>query len=187
MTCRFLENLTLRSLIAPVAEEEFRARYWTQKPLVVHRKDPDYYGDLFTLQDFDEAIAGADHVQTSNTANRKNETYKGATVPGSEAVLADMREGGTLVLIQYHRQEPKLRQLCRLLGAEFGHKFHANMYLTPPHGKGFTPHFDFSEMFILQVFGSKRWKIEKQRRSFRTKERKGMTTTLSSRRPTLSP
>ena len=30
MTCRFLETLTLGSLVAPVAEEEFRARYWEQ-------------------------------------------------------------------------------------------------------------------------------------------------------------
>src|SRR5258708_16641050 len=150
MTCGFLENLTLRSLIVPVAEEEFRSRYGTQKPVIIHRGDPNYYGDLFTLQDFDEAIAGADHVATANTASNKNETYKGATVSGSEAILADMRDGGTLVLVQFHRQEQKLRRLCRLLGAEFGHRFQANLYLTPPHGGGFTPPFDFSEMFILQ-------------------------------------
>ena len=167
MTCRFLENLTLRSLVAPVAEEEFRARYWEQKPLVVHRGDPDYYDGLFTLQDFDEAITrDPNYVKIANATTGKNTSYKSATVPGLEAVLSDMRDGGTLVLDQLHHREPKLAQLCRLLGPEFSHRFQTNLYLTPPNGKGFTPHWDNHDVFILQVVGSKHWQIEKLRRTF---------------------
>jgi hypothetical protein len=91
-TCRRRTGTVLRSLIAPLAEEEFRARYWTQKPLVVHRKDPDYYGDLFTLQDFDEVITRApSYIKMANAATKKNTMYKSETAPGLEAVLADMR------------------------------------------------------------------------------------------------
>ena len=60
-TYRFLENLTLASLVAPVTEAEFQTRYWEQKPLVVHRNDPDYYGDLFTVDDFDKSITSSPH------------------------------------------------------------------------------------------------------------------------------
>jgi bifunctional lysine-specific demethylase and histidyl-hydroxylase MINA len=170
MTCRFLENLTLRSLVAPVAEEEFRARYWEQRPLIVHREDPDYYGDLFTLRDFDEAITRSpSYVKMANAATKKNASYKGAMVQGLESVLADMRDGGTLVLDQLHHQEPKLGLLCRALGPELGHKFQTNLYLTPPHGKGFSPHWDNHDVFILQVLGSKHWQIEKERRTFPAK------------------
>jgi hypothetical protein len=56
--------------------------------------------------------------------------------------------------------------LCRALAPEFGHRFQTNLYLTPPHGKGFTPHWDNHDVFILQVVGSKHWKIEKERRLF---------------------
>jgi ribosomal protein L16 Arg81 hydroxylase len=167
MTCRFLENLTLSSLVAPVAEEEFRRGYWEQKPLIVHREDPDYYAGLFTLQDFDEAITRSPHyVKMANAATQKNKSYKIDMAPGLEAVAADMREGGTLVLDQLHHHEPKLGQLCRLLGTEFGHKLQTNLYLTPPHGKGFSPHWDNHDVFILQVLGSKHWNIEKERRTF---------------------
>ena len=119
------------------------------------------------MQDFDEAITSApSYVKLANAATKKNTAYKSETAPGLEAVLADMRDGGTLVLDQLHHREPKLGLLCRLLGPELGHRFQTNLYLTPPHGKGFTPHWDNHDVFILQVLGSKHWNVEKERRAF---------------------
>ena len=167
MTCRFLENLTLGSLVAPVPDEEFEACYWEQKPLVVHRECPDYYDGLFTLQDFDDAITrNPSYIKMANATSKKNASYKTEKVQGLEAALADMRDGGTLVLDQLHSHDPKLGLLCRLLAQELGHAFQTNLYLTPPQGKGFTPHWDNHDVFILQVLGSKHWQIEKGRRAF---------------------
>jgi len=98
MVCGFLENLSLSSLIAPVAVEEFRSRYWERQPLVVNRKDPDYYYGLFNLEDFEEAITRSpDYVKLANAATSKNVSYKAAMTEGLEAVLGDMRAGGTLL------------------------------------------------------------------------------------------
>jgi ribosomal protein L16 Arg81 hydroxylase len=167
MACGFLQKLSLSSLVAPLADEEFRSRYWERQPLVAHRKEPDYYYGLFTLEDFEEAIIRSpDYVKLANAATSKNQSYKGVVTEGLEAVLGDMRAGGTLVLDQLHHREPKLRLLCRVLAAELGHRFQTNLYLTPSNGKGFTPHWDNHDVFILQVVGSKNWKIEKQRRAF---------------------
>jgi ribosomal protein L16 Arg81 hydroxylase len=164
MTCSFLDNLSLQTLIAPVTAAEFRAHYWERKPLIVQRGNPDYYGDLFTLDDFDAAIARApEYVKLANAESKKNASYK-PVVQGLEAVLADMRDGGTLVLDSLHKTDPKLSLLCRGLTPELGHRFQTNLYLTPPRGKGFTPHWDNHDVFILQVLGSKHWKIEKTRR-----------------------
>jgi ribosomal protein L16 Arg81 hydroxylase len=151
MVCGFLENLSLSSLIAPVAVEEFRSHYWERQPLVVNRKDPDYYHGLFNLQDFEEAITRSpDYVKLANAATNKNMSYKGRMTEGLEAALGDMRAGSTLVLDQLHHREPKLSQLCRVLAAELGHRFQTNLYLTPASGKGFTPHWDNHDVFILQ-------------------------------------
>ncbi len=170
MTSRFLENLSLASLIAPVTEEQFRSRYWEQEVLVVHREKPDYYGDLFSLKEFDEAITrDPSYVKIANAPTLKLASYKTEMVKGLEAVLADMREGCTLVLDQLHKKDPKLGLLCRALAPDFGHPFQSNLYLTPPHGKGFTPHWDNHDVFILQVVGSKKWQIEKERRVYPTK------------------
>lgn len=168
MACRFLETLTLASLIAPASEDEFRARYWETKPLVVHRNDPDYYDDIFTLQDFDDAITrGPAYVKVANDeAKQQLAQHIGGTTPALDAVFADMRNGYTLVLDQLHRRDPKLGLLCRSLAPEFGHRLAANLYLTPPGGKGFGAHWDNHEVFILQAVGSKIWHIEMERRIF---------------------
>jgi ribosomal protein L16 Arg81 hydroxylase len=167
MTSRFLDNLTLASLIAPFPEAEFRAQYWETKPLIVHRQNSAYYDDLFTLQDFDAAVMRSpEYVKMANAEIKKNKSYKPQMAPGLEAVLSDMRGGGTIVLDQLHHREPKLRALCRSLAPEFGHRLQTNLYLTPPHGKGFAPHWDNHDVFILQVVGSKHWHVEKNRRVF---------------------
>src|SRR5271163_3647350 len=165
MGCRFLESLSLSTLVAPTTSQEFRSLYWDRQPLIIHRKNPGYYEDLFTLQDFDEAIVrSVDYVKMANATDKKFQSYRGEMAQGLEAVLGDMRAGGTLVLDQLHRRDPKLSRLCRVLASELGHRFQTNLYLTPPNGKGFTPHWDNHDVFILQVVGSKYWKIDKDRR-----------------------
>jgi len=165
MGCRFLDTLTLRSLLAPVSEEDFRANHWEKKPLIIRRQNPDFYADLFTLRDFEEAIMRSPTLlMTANEAKRKTSTK----VLGLEKLLADMRDGDTLVLPQLDHHDPNLGRLCRQLSAELGHPSHTNLYLAPAHAKGFTPHWDHQEAFILQLWGSKQWKIERERRSFWT-------------------
>jgi hypothetical protein len=75
-----------------------------------------------------------------------------------------MREGATLVLDGVQQGEPKLGLMCRELSKELGYNFQTNLYLTPPNGKGFTPHYDNHDVFVLQVVGSKHWKVENERR-----------------------
>jgi hypothetical protein len=129
------------------------------------RSEPDYYSGLFTLQDFDDAITrDPSYVKLANAATKKNLSYK-PSAPGLEAVIGDLRQGGTIVLDQLHNKEPNLNLLCRVLAPEFGHCFQTNLYLTPPKGKGFSPHWDNHDVFILQVVGSKKWMIEKERRA----------------------
>jgi ribosomal protein L16 Arg81 hydroxylase len=168
VTSHFLDNLTLASLIAPVSEEEFRTRYWERESFVVHRNDSGYYGDLFTLKDFDDAVARSPaYIRTANAAAyKKTKTIEPGRALDVEAVLAEMRGGGTLILDQMHNHHPKLAQLCRALGPELGHRFQTNLYLTPPNGRGFTPHWDNHDVFILQVVGSKHWQVDKVRRVF---------------------
>ncbi len=165
MECPFLDHLTLSSLLAPVSEEDFRAHYWENRPLIVQRQDPDFYANLFTLQDFEDAIMRSPkYLMTANEAKHKSSK----PVAGLERLLQDMRDGDTVVLPQLNRHELKLGRLCRQLSSELGHPSHTNLYLTPPHAKGFTPHWDHQEAFILQLWGSKHWKIERERRSFWT-------------------
>ena len=165
ITRRFLENFTFASLIAPVTSNEFRNKFWEQKPLEVHRHQPDYYRDRHTLRDFDAAISSNPKYVKSTDARTKGTTYHETTEAGFEAMIADMREGGTLVLDQAQCVDSTLWRLCRLLEAETGHRFQANLYLTPPNGKGSIPHWDDHDVFVLQVLDRKKWQLETQHRA----------------------
>ena len=163
----FRGALSVQGLVAPVSQEEFLGRYWERKPLILHRQDPGYYGDLFTLEDFDSAITnGPSYVKTAEATAKKYTRHEGSAAQGLEGLLNDMRGGHTLILDGMQNHEPKLKALCRTLGQETGFRFQTNIYLTPPSGKGFTPHWDNHDVFMLQVLGSKHWKVEKNRRAF---------------------
>ncbi|HET7085473.1 MAG TPA: cupin domain-containing protein [Rhizomicrobium sp.] len=165
MNNKFLENLNLASLIAPVTTQEFLSRYWEKQPLIIHRKDSNYYGNLFTLNDYDDAITrDPSYVKVADAIAKKNVSYSPLFVQGLEQTLEDFRGGATLVLDQLQNKDPKLGLLCRTLAQEFSHRLQTNLYLTPPHGKGFTPHWDNHDVFILQVEGYKHWNIERERR-----------------------
>src|SRR3954470_4820432 len=62
MSGRFLDNVSLATLLAPLPEQEFLRQHWEQSPLLLRRNDRDYYGDLLTLDDFDHHIAHAQAV-----------------------------------------------------------------------------------------------------------------------------
>jgi ribosomal protein L16 Arg81 hydroxylase len=163
----FVENASLASIIAPVSEGDFRATYWEKEPLLIQRCDQDFYGDLFTVEDFDRAVSNAPtYVKTAEAKSNKNTRNQGNTTSGLESALGEMRQGATLVLDSLHEREPKLALLCRLLQQQLGHYFQTNIYLTPPNGQGFRPHYDSHDVFVLQVMGSKHWKLENTRRKF---------------------
>ncbi len=50
-------------------------------------------------------------------------------------------------------------RFCDSLTAEAGFGLQANLYLTPPGARGFKPHYDTHDAFILQVHGSKHWRL----------------------------
>jgi len=165
MSHKFLDQLSLKSLLSPVTEEEFLKNHWEKLPLFIPRGNPDYYGDLLTLEDFDHHISSAPaSIKSAEAKSKKNTRYQGNTGSVMQIVNAEMREGITLVLDQLQEREPKLRLLCKVLEQQLGYRFQTNCYLTPPNGAGFTPHWDNHDVFVLQVFGSKHWKVERTRR-----------------------
>jgi hypothetical protein len=163
--CLFLENFNFGTLLAPIGVEDFRANYFEQKTLLVQRGDPDYYGDLFSVQDFDRVVASSpSYVKTADAKTKMLGMHPGETASGLEKTIGEMREGATLVLDSLHLHDAKLGLLCRILDHELGHRHQTNLYLTPPNGQGFTPHWDNHDVFILQVMGSKHWRLERQHR-----------------------
>src|SRR3712207_7506877 len=77
----------------------------------------------------------------------------------SDAVLRLFADGSTVVLQGLHRLWPPLIEFADSLAADLGHPTQVNAYVTPPSSRGFSPHYDVHDVFVLQVAGEKHWTI----------------------------
>lgn len=76
-----------------------------------------------------------------------------------DKVLARLADGASLVLQGLHRTWPPLVDFGARLAHELGHPVQINAYVTPPQSRGFAPHYDVHDVFVLQVRGRKHWRI----------------------------
>ena len=67
--------------------------------------------------------------------------------------------GATLVLNRLEKFWPPCTALAKEVEAALQVYTSLNMYFTPPKSRGFDPHFDYEDVFIVQVQGVKRWRV----------------------------
>lgn len=90
--------------------------------------------------------AGAGHTTVHDLAN-----------PGR--IAEEVWAGASIVGQALQRTWPPVRDLCRGLAEELGHRVQANAYLSPPEAEGFDLHYDTHDVFVLQVEGTKHWSV----------------------------
>jgi ribosomal protein L16 Arg81 hydroxylase len=157
--------MKLAQLIQPLTTQEFFSAYWEKKHLVLSRQSPDTYRELLSLDDIDRALTemGARYPDiTLATGEKIPNSAEFTFADGSidpVAVFKLFSKGTSIVLSNMQRKLPKLAALCRSLTAETSIPFQTNLYLTPPRSQGFRLHYDTHDVFILQIAGSKNWRI----------------------------
>jgi ribosomal protein L16 Arg81 hydroxylase len=163
----------LTALLAPVRPEDFFRKHWEREPLHLSRGDTHYYDPILTNGDLETIISSSDlrypAIQLARdgsylapeayTKNIKHGSESFNGVPDLGQIQSEYRSGATVVLPALQRTWPPLRQVCVALENEFSHPVHANAYLTPGDSPGFTPHYDTHEVFVLQIAGTKRWRV----------------------------
>ncbi|XVV09002.1 cupin domain-containing protein [Actinoplanes sp. CA-131856] len=154
---------------------KFAAAYWGRAPLLSRAAElagPDGFADLLSPAAVDELLS-----RHGLRTPFLRVAQKGTVLPagrftgggGAGAEIGDqviddkvMRlyaEGATLVLQGLHRLWPPLIDYSRRLGAELRRPLQVNAYLTPPQSQGFSTHYDTHDVFVLQVDGTKRWRL----------------------------
>jgi hypothetical protein len=77
-----------------------------------------------------------------------------------EALYDHYRSGSTIVLNSLGDRWAPLQRMAAALGTDCSARFQVNVYLTPGgNAQGFKPHYDTHDVFIAQVYGSKRWRL----------------------------
>lgn len=147
----------------------FGSRFWSREPLLSRHGDG--FADLLSVADVDELVSERGLRTPFFRVVRAGQTVGGTTRSASagsrritdlvepDAVREAYAGGATLILNSLHRIHPPLVRFCRALAAELGHPTQCNAYVTPPGSRGFAPHHDTHDVFVLQVDGSKRWNV----------------------------
>ena len=151
----------------------FAAQYWGRQPLL-SRADalPRDFSDLLSPSAVDELIAErgvrAPFIRLAKGGDvLARDCYTapggfGAEIPDqvdSARVLAEFASGATIVLQGLHRLWPPLIDFVRCMVDVLGHPVQANAYVTPSGSRGFDPHYDVHDVFILQAAGQKHWTV----------------------------
>jgi ribosomal protein L16 Arg81 hydroxylase len=166
-------NRPALSRLIPIGTDEFADEYWGARPLVTEAADlGGDFSDLFSLDAVDELVAdravrtpfvrmaheGSVLPPTSYTSGGGYGAEIGDQLD-SEKVLSEFAAGATLVLQGLHRTWPALADFIRRLDADLGYPCQVNAYVTPASSRGFDPHYDVHDVFVIQIHGAKSWTI----------------------------
>jgi bifunctional lysine-specific demethylase and histidyl-hydroxylase NO66 len=151
----------------------FVSEHWARAPLYRPGADTGGFADLFSLGDVDHILSSTTPrypafrmVKDGRQLDRRSYTRAGRV--GGQPVddLADPRRiyeqfdgGATIVLQSLHRFWPPLRRFGRDLELALTHPVQVNAYITPPASQGLGVHRDEHDVFVLQVYGRKRWDL----------------------------
>lgn len=175
------KNIDLDWVLAPISKETFFTEYFEQKHLVVKRGDPGYWQDLLGFSDIDHVVStmGLQTPEISVTKNTDHGTDTDAVAtdvdqsprigPADYAlengqidpvrVAKLFADGGTVILSGLHERLPKLARYTRALEAALSTRVQTNIYMTPGGNQGFRPHYDSHDVMVLQLEGTKEWRI----------------------------
>ena len=158
-------TFSLGALLSPIGVQDFFADVWQKRPLIVNRDAASAFSDLLSLDDVDRVLTTLNlrypeiRLVTSKGAPKADDyTFSDSRIDAI-AVSKLFANGVTIVLDQMQRRLVTLATLCRNMENELGITFQTNLYLTPPRGGGFKIHYDTHDVFILQVTGSKEWRL----------------------------
>jgi len=151
----------------------FVDEYWARAPLYRPGADATAFADLFSLGEVDHILSSTTPrypafrmVKEGRQLDRRSYTRSGRV--GGQPVddLADPRRiyelfdgGATIVLQSLHRFWPPLTRFGRDLELALTHPVQVNAYITPPASQGLGVHHDEHDVFVLQVYGRKRWDV----------------------------
>ncbi len=163
----------LEKLIFPITPSFFEDNYFEKKPLLISRTDKTYFREILSIDTIDSYLTRKD-IRYPSVRLVKNglelsqleylkDIYYGkssfANVLDHDSFYNLFSEGATAVFQGMHRTLPTLGAFCQKLEKYYCFPLQTNLYLTPKSSQGFTPHYDNHDVFILQVHGSKIWKV----------------------------
>jgi ribosomal protein L16 Arg81 hydroxylase len=169
-----MESCTeLEKIISPTVLPLFEDIYFEKKPLLISRNDTNYFRDLISIETINKYLErkdirypairlvknGLELPQTDYLTNFPYGNKVFDNVIDNDRLFTLFHEGATVVFQAIHKTLPSLSAFCQRIEKYYNFPLQTNIYLTPRSSKGFQAHFDNHDVFVLQVHGSKVWKV----------------------------
>jgi len=151
--------------------EQFFENYWEKEHLVMKsstKKDGDfkqYFSSLFNVEILKE-IASKHLLEKDIDAcackiSKDKKVNKTNLKLSAKGVQQALNENFTIQLHQPQRFCNELWKIQHHLECFFASLVGSNVYITPQNSQGLAPHHDDVEVFVLQLQGSKVWRLYK--------------------------
>ncbi|MFJ7306069.1 JmjC domain-containing protein [Streptomyces sp. NPDC099088] len=153
--------------------DQFTSKIWLQAPLVRRGALPSAPVELLTMSHLLQTLTSSAlrhpnmrMVKSGKPVDRRlylrrvklaNESVPDAADP--DRILREFSAGATIVIDGLEDFILEVRQACEALGRVLLVPVHAHVFATPPGETGFAPHHDDSDVFVVQIYGSKKWKV----------------------------
>ena len=154
-------------LIAPISLEQFFSEYWQKKPLLIKRKDREYYKQFLTRKAIvrqlksDEGLRNEIDLNVARYVDGEQIMETGPKNQRADAkhALQRFKQGSSWQAVHPQRYHGPTAELLSKIEAALGCVCGSNSFITPENSRGFKPHHDEVEVFMLQLEGSKHWRL----------------------------
>lgn len=146
---------TLSDLLHPVSTAAFTQEHYARSVLHV-AGDRNRYERLFSWRSLNEILNSNIIPHPTLKLTREGQS---ATPRDSFDVIRQVHSGSTLIVEDLDQFDASTADLLNALSAELRAPTRINLYLSPAGHQGYRKHYDTHDVFILQIEGSKRWKV----------------------------
>ncbi len=166
------DSYSLDWLLAPIDTGTFFDEYWEKRPLLVNRNDAAYFTSLPGIDDVDSLIGASSSHGARRSDDLRIVRSDAQCMLSERPIKLDANgfpdihdayraydEGYSFVLNRIHDRSAAVAQLCGALEEVLHQPVGVNMYATPCDGQGFLQHADDHDVFIVQVHGTKEWRL----------------------------
>jgi ribosomal protein L16 Arg81 hydroxylase len=150
--------------IVQMQPQQFRRDYWGRRPLHVIRQHRSHYDDLVALSDVERYLSQSEIFSRGFVTTPRHGYGMPEPAPRSMAeVFERLSEGSSLRIRKmecFLDPDSPLVSLTRNMVQELQHPLESiSCYVARAGAAGLGPHHDETEIFTLQISGSKRWRI----------------------------
>jgi len=170
----------LSVLLGPVpGKDRFFEEFWQSKPAVIRRHNATFYNSVMQKADLDSMLYHIETLTPENQFWKLVKRIKGhdgewwssspksrtemTGLPGNATYVdvahAAFSHGYSLILNRLETYWNGTSEIALSFERELGYHTTVNCYFTPIQSQAFEAHFDWMDAFVLQVEGSKRWRL----------------------------